>query len=77
MDRMCEGRVAVITGAGRGIGREYALNDELADQRPQNEGFDVIPIGSTVHLFLVTLDDADSATDASLVNTRNVKVSCR
>src|SRR5713101_3347473 len=25
MDRMCEGRVAVITGAGRGIGREYAL----------------------------------------------------
>jgi NAD(P)-dependent dehydrogenase (short-subunit alcohol dehydrogenase family) len=25
MGRMCEGRVAVITGAGRGIGREYAL----------------------------------------------------
>jgi NAD(P)-dependent dehydrogenase (short-subunit alcohol dehydrogenase family) len=24
-DRMCEGRVCVITGAGRGIGREYAL----------------------------------------------------
>jgi NAD(P)-dependent dehydrogenase (short-subunit alcohol dehydrogenase family) len=24
-DRLCEGRVAVVTGAGRGIGREYAL----------------------------------------------------
>jgi len=24
-DRMCEGRVCVVTGAGRGIGREYAL----------------------------------------------------
>lgn len=25
MNRLCEGRVAVVTGAGRGIGREYAL----------------------------------------------------
>ena len=25
MDRICEGRVCVVTGAGRGIGREYAL----------------------------------------------------
>ncbi|MCB0967724.1 MAG: SDR family NAD(P)-dependent oxidoreductase, partial [Ilumatobacter sp.] len=25
MARLCEGRVAIITGAGRGIGREYAL----------------------------------------------------
>lgn len=23
--RLCEGRVAIVTGAGRGIGREYAL----------------------------------------------------
>jgi NAD(P)-dependent dehydrogenase (short-subunit alcohol dehydrogenase family) len=25
MTRLCEGRVAIVTGAGRGIGREYAL----------------------------------------------------
>ena len=24
-DRLCEGRVCIVTGAGRGIGREYAL----------------------------------------------------
>ena len=25
MTRLCEGRVAIVTGAGRGIGREHAL----------------------------------------------------
>ena len=25
MGNLCEGRVAVVTGAGRGIGREHAL----------------------------------------------------
>ncbi len=25
IDRLCEGRVCIVTGAGRGIGREYAL----------------------------------------------------
>ena len=30
MSRICEGRVAIVTGAGRGLGREHAL--ELARQ---------------------------------------------
>ena len=25
MSGLCEGRVAIVTGAGRGLGREYAL----------------------------------------------------
>ena len=25
MSRLCEGRIAIVTGAGRGIGREHAL----------------------------------------------------
>src|SRR5688500_5478582 len=25
VDQLCEGRVAVVTGAGRGLGRDYAL----------------------------------------------------
>jgi NAD(P)-dependent dehydrogenase (short-subunit alcohol dehydrogenase family) len=29
-EKLCEGRVCVVTGAGRGLGREYALM--LADQ---------------------------------------------
>ena len=36
MNRLCEGRVAIVTGAGRGIGREHALS--LARARRQGRG---------------------------------------
>ena len=73
-EKMCEGRVCIVTGAGRGIGREYALM--LADQGAKvvindfggardGTGADAGPAQQVV-------DEITAAGGAAVANTDNV-----
>ncbi len=74
MARLCEGRVAVVTGAGRGIGREHALMlaehgarvvvNDLGGAR-DGEGTDVGPAQAVV-------DEIEAAGGEAIANTDDV-----
>jgi NAD(P)-dependent dehydrogenase (short-subunit alcohol dehydrogenase family) len=73
-DRMCEGRVCIVTGAGRGLGREYALSlarhgakvvvNDLGGNR-DGTGADAGPAGEVV-------DEIKAAGGDAMANTADV-----
>lgn len=71
-DRLCEGRVCIVTGAGRGLGREYALSlaahgakvvvNDLGGQR-DGTGADAGPAREVVDEIVVAGGQAVANTD--------------
>src|SRR5262249_23309676 len=71
-NRMCDGRVCIVTGAGRGLGREYALSlaqhgakvvvNDLGGDR-DGTGADVGPAREVVDEIKATGGDAAANTD--------------
>jgi len=74
MDRLCEGRIAIVTGAGRGIGRDHALMlaehgakvvvNDLGGER-DGEGKDSSPAQQVA-------DEIVAAGGEAVANTENV-----
>jgi len=70
MDRICAGRIAIVTGAGRGIGRGHAL--ELARQGAKvvvnDLGADVDGQGTTVTVAQTVVDEIVAAGGEAVAN---------
>jgi len=74
VDRVCEGRVAVVTGAGRGIGRGHAL--ELARQGAKvvvnDLGVDVDGAGASTSIAEAVADEIRSAGGEAVASTDDI-----
>lgn len=74
MTKLCEGRVAIVTGAARGIGREYALHlaSEGARVVVNDIGVARDGIGQDISLAQAVVDEIRAAGGEAIVNGEDV-----
>lgn len=74
MKRLCEGRVAIVTGAGRGVGREYALMLAVHGARVvvNDLGADVRGVGVDATPAQQVVDEIRAAGGEAVVNGADV-----